>query len=99
MADGEHNQIHAMLQADILDMRKSIREDFDLYRKDIKELNDNFSAQVKELKVIIMPMVDSYSTALRIGKWTSRTLIFISVVIGIILSLFEVFKNLANRIR
>lgn len=87
-----------MLKSDIVDLRKSIKDDFEQYRKDVQEMHESFSNQVKELKVIITPMVEAYSTTLRIGKWTSKTIVFLSVLVGVIVSILEFIKKLLTKV-
>ena len=42
---------------------------------------------------ILKPMNESYQLAIRFGKWVSGVLVFISIAIGIILSLKDLFAK------
>lgn len=46
-----------------------------------------------DMSAILTPMNESYQAAIRIGKWTSGLLVFISIAIGIVLSLKDLFKK------
>lgn len=53
---------------------------------------DDLKCQIKELKDMIKPMATAYSASLQLGKWAVGLLTFISIIIGIILSLKSLFK-------
>ena len=53
---------------------------------------DSLEKKVDELANIIKPMAETYAAAVRVGKWSSGILVFISIMIGIALGIKELFK-------
>lgn len=86
-------EVHAMLRADIEEARISFKTDFEVYRREVSELHRSLMTEIKSLKVLVMPMIDNYSAAVKIARWTSKTLVFFSVLIGVVISLYNFLKH------
>lgn len=93
MSTTDAKEVHDMLRQDIENTRLSMKEDYDRYHNEMKTIHDDFSLQIKELRTLISPMIETYSAALRIGKWTSKTIVFISVLVGVFYSIIDLFKK------
>lgn len=48
---------------------------------------------IDDLATIIVPMADAYKTAVQAGKWISGALIFLSVLLGVILGIKQIFRK------
>ena len=59
----------------------------------LKEKEDKLDYEIKEIKEMLEPLLETYKTAVFLGKWIFGFLVFLSVLLGIILSLRQVFKN------
>lgn len=77
--------------------KKSVNE---LQTKEIYNLRDDFkkfeisiNQQLKEVKDILKPITETYTTIARLGKWGTAILVFISIVVGIILGVKELFRH------
>jgi hypothetical protein len=64
--------------------------------KDHIESNDkdfcDIKDQIKEIKDLLKPMASAYSASLTLGKWVMGVLTFVSICIGIVLSLKALLK-------
>lgn len=58
----------------------------------LKEKEEKLDREIKDIKDILKPLTETYTTAVVLGKWIMGTLVFISVLIGIILGLKNLFK-------
>ena len=47
---------------------------------------------IKDVRVVLQPISDTYCTAGRMGKWFMGLLVLISIMLGIILSWGKIFK-------
>jgi hypothetical protein len=57
--------------------------------------NDRIDALEKgqeEILALLRPIADTYSTASTLGKWAMALLVFISITLGVILSIKSIFK-------
>jgi hypothetical protein len=61
--------------------------------QDLQHELDDLKQEIQELKEIIKPMAETYAAAVRIGKWTSALVVFISIMLGISLALKELLKK------
>lgn len=58
----------------------------------LKEKEEKLDGEIKEIKDILKPLVETYGTAVMLGKWVMGLLVFISVLIGIILGIKNLLK-------
>ncbi|KKR09471.1 MAG: hypothetical protein UT43_C0001G0017 [Parcubacteria group bacterium GW2011_GWC1_39_29] len=70
-------------------------QDYELknLKQRLKEKEDKLDYEIKEIKEMLEPLLETYKTAVFLGKWIFGFLVFLSVLLGIILSLRQVFKN------
>ena len=70
-------------------------QDYELknLKQRLKEKEDKLDYEIKEIKEMLEPLLETYKTAVFLGKWLFGFLVFLSVLLGIILSLRQVFKN------
>ena len=70
-------------------------QDYELknLKQRLKEKEDKLDYEIKEIKEMLEPLLETYKTAVFVGKWIFGFLVFLSVLLGIILSLRQVFKN------
>ena len=74
-------------------MEKKDLQDLNKTMKEHGEMIYNLAKDFKDFKTDVKPMVDSYKTATTIGGWFWKIMVFISLTVGIIIGLKDVFKN------
>lgn len=55
--------------------------------RSVKASEERFQKQLGTLNDSLKPVLETFRTASLLGKWTTATLVFISVLIGVILGL------------
>jgi len=58
-------------------------------KHEVAELRD----EIREIKEILKPISETYRTATTIGSWMKGLLVFISVMIGVVMGLKDIFKK------
>ena len=48
--------------------------------------------EISEIKEMMKPLLDTYRTAIILGKWIMGTLVFLSILLGIILAVQKLWK-------
>ena len=48
--------------------------------------------EIAEIKEMMQPLLETYSTAVILGKWVFGILVFLSVLLGVILSIRQFLK-------
>ena len=48
--------------------------------------------EITEIKEMMKPLLETYSTAIILGKWIMGTLVFLSILLGIILAVQKLWK-------
>jgi len=67
-------------------MNQDIRELFAAHAASDEEHFKQIGKEMQELKDLIKPMAENYIAASKLGKWMMAILVFVSVIVGIILS-------------
>jgi hypothetical protein len=93
--------------SEAIDIVKEIRRDqLDEARTEIQRLHDleqancqntdqhkEFMEEFKKLTEMLQPIVDTYKTVNRLGKWMMVLLVFLSVLGGVIWTWTNIFKH------
>lgn len=61
--------------------------------QDIQKSVTELREEIAEIKEILKPISDTYRTATTIGSWTKGLLVFISVSLGVIMGMRDIFKK------
>ena len=48
--------------------------------------------EITEIKEMMKPLLETYSTAIVLGKWLMGALVFLSILLGIILAVQKLWK-------
>ena len=70
-----------------LEVIRKEREE-DLQRLRLEREND-----MKAIMDLLKPMADTYKTASTLGKWVMAAAVFISIMLGIVLSIASIYKK------
>lgn len=60
---------------------------------DIQHHVTDLRREIAEIKDILKPISETYKTATTIGSWAKGLLVFVSVMIGVVLGLKDIFKK------
>ena len=71
-----------------------IKEDHELedLKQRLKEKEDKLDNEIKEIKDMLEPLLETYKVAITLGKWIMGLLVLFSVILGIVLSIKSIFK-------
>ncbi len=58
----------------------------------LKEKEERLDKEIGEIKEILEPLVETYKVATVLGKWVMGTLVFISILLGIVLAVQKLWK-------
>lgn len=60
---------------------------------DLQLLREEHARDMKDIMDLLKPLAETYKTASTMGKWIMAAAVFISIMLGIILSLQSFFKK------
>lgn len=58
----------------------------------LQEKERQLDNEIKELKEMITPLLETYSVAIVLGKWIFGLLVFLSILLGVVLSIRQFLK-------
>lgn len=58
-----------------------------------RKFQEERKSDMKEIMDLLRPIADTYKTASTLGKWAVATAVFISIILGIVLSLRSLIKH------
>lgn len=86
------------LKSDVAEIREHIQKD-DTIHRDIFDILSKIQSQLedgekkdKERDEVLKPMIEAFNGVSFLGKWGSKSIAFLSVVLGVFLSIMAVIK-------
>ena len=69
-------------------------QDYELedLKQRLKEKEDKLDYEIKEIKEMLEPLLETYKVAITLGKLIMGLLVLFSVILGIVLSIKSIFK-------
>lgn len=58
----------------------------------LKKKEEMLDNEISEIKEMMKPLLETYTVAVYLGKWLMGTLVFISILLGIILAVQKLWK-------
>ena len=76
-----------------------MNEEDKIQRHEIEDLKERLlekerllDREITEIKEMMKPLLETYRTAIILGKWIMGTLVFLSILLGIILAVQKLWK-------